>query len=513
MNHAAPLARIADAIDAITAPLCADATLPRAMAVGCSGGLDSSVLLQAAHLHACRHGIHLHAFHVHHGLAIDADAWQTHVSNAARSLGIGFDARRIDVASNGRGIEGAARSGRYAALGAMCRAHGVPLLLTAHHQDDQAETVLLQLLRGSGVAGLSGMDACNTAPSLLGDPQLLMARPLLGFSRASLEQIANDLAIAHVQDPSNDDPRFARNALRHQVMPVLEASFPGFAQRFARSAQHAQAAQSLLITLAREDHARCSEDDCLLIDRLRGLDDARIDNLLRYWFGLRGKRMPSTAWLQQLRRQLFGAKEDAQILVGHPDCELHRHRNRIVMTARGDAPDCEQAPRAFQWDGSAVMAFPDYGGTLHFTPAEQGVDAAWLRRQSLALQWRSAGFRLKLAANRPTRSLKYHYQAAGIPAWERGRLPLVVIGAAARVDGLDTVSAAVAAAAVASDATAAAENEAMLLALGASELDMATPVLPPLLYAAGIGLDCQYLSTGPGEKLLVNWHRDRDQAD
>lgn len=490
--HDVTLAHIDRALDRIGARVFTHASMSRAMAVGSSGGLDSSVLLHAAQRHATRHGIRLFAFHVHHGLALQADAWQAHVQNQASQLGIAFDARQIAVTSNGAGIEGAARSGRYAALGDMCRAHDVPLLLTAHHQDDQAETVLLQLLRGSGVAGLSGMDSCNTAPSLLGDAALMMARPLLELSRESLEQVAQALAITHVDDPSNDDPRFARNALRHHVMPALEAAFPGFRERFARSARHAQAAQSLLVALAQEDFARCADGEDLQIDHLRRLDDARIDNLLRYWFGRRGMRMPSTAWMQQLRAQLFGAKADAQILVGHPDCEIHRHRNRIVMTPRMAMPDPGQAPQAFRWDGSATMAFPEFGGRLHFEAAEEGIDAAWLQAQPLALQWRGAGFRLKPAPNRPTRSLKYHYQAAGIPAWERARLPLVTAGATPD----------------------AAPDDAALLGLGlAGAALQVSSTLPQLLYAAGIGMDCQQFAAGPGDRRVLRWEADSDQRD
>ncbi len=472
----------------------------RAMAVGCSGGLDSSVLLYAAQRHAAAHGIRLHAFHIHHGLSDQADAWEAHVRRQAAQHGIAFDTRRIDVAGqgNGTGTEDASRTGRYAALGALCREHDVPLLLVAHHQDDQAETVLLQLLRGSGVAGLSGMDTCNTAPSLLGHATLWMARPMLALSRSSLVELATECAIDHVEDPSNTDPRFARNALRHQVMPVLEAAFPGFAQRFARSAQHAQAAQALLISLAQEDLVRCADGDALLLSTLRQLDAARIDNLLRYWFGRQGKRMPSTAWLAQLRSQLFGARPDAQILVIHPDCELHRHRDRIVMTERSRASAAVQAPLVFEWDGSDAMAFPTYGGTLHFDAAEEGLDAVWLRAQRLALQWRSAGFRLKPAANRATRSLKYHYQAADIPAWERARLPLVTLAQAPTAGSVTPMAA----------------DDSALLALGLAEAmpDNARP-LPPLLYAAGIGMECHYFAAGPGSRVVLRWEGDRHQPD
>ncbi len=451
----------------------------RAVAVAYSGGLDSSVLLHRVQAAGAAHGWKVHAFHVHHGLSPQADAWLAHCAAQASALGVRFDSRRIEVDAGAGGIEGAARLGRYAALGAMCRAHDVPLLLTAHHQDDQAETVLLQLLRGSGVAGLSGMDQVNQAPALLGDPDLFMGRPLLSLSRAELEEIAAAHAIVHVEDASNADPRYARNALRHQVMPLLAAQFPGFVQRFARSARHAQSAQRLLVELATQDLAACigieGGGDSLDLDVLQSLSSERIDNLLRYWFGLRGVRMPSTAWLQEMRSQLQNAKPDAQLLVRHADCDIHRHRNRVVMTTRRDGSGEAAQAVSFAWTGDAEMAFPAFGGTLHFEPAEIGVDAHWLQQQHLTLQWRSGGWQLKLAPNRPTRSLKYHYQAADIPAWERSRLPLVTVGP--------------------SRATAPVKRPGV---------EPATR----LLYAAGLGMDCHHFATGSGQPIALRWQDD-----
>ncbi|WP_353153693.1 tRNA lysidine(34) synthetase TilS, partial [Herminiimonas fonticola] len=148
------------------------------IAIAYSGGLDSAVLLHLVHAYAQLHQIEIFAFHVHHGLSPNADEWLAHCGQQCAELNIAFDARKVQVGKKEKnGIEEAARLSRYAALGDMCRAHDVPLLLTAHHQDDQAETVLLQLLRGSGVAGLSGMDSANYATDLLGDANLLMGRP------------------------------------------------------------------------------------------------------------------------------------------------------------------------------------------------------------------------------------------------------------------------------------------------------------------------------------------------
>jgi tRNA(Ile)-lysidine synthase len=408
------------------------------IAIACSGGLDSMVLLHLSADYARAHGVALHVLHVHHGLSSNADAWLDHVEAASATIGARFEARRVDVKHSGTGTEAAARKLRYAALGALCSAHGVKLMLTAHHLDDQAETVLLQLLRGSGTAGLSGMDAANAAPDLLGNPALVMARPLLQHGRLALEQYAVKHAIGWVEDESNADPRFARNALRHQVMPALALAFPGFQQRFARSAAHAQSAQRLLTELAEQDLRASVLGDALDVTVLRSLSLDRVTNVLRHWFHVRGLSMPSTAWLSELVTQLLEARADAQLLVTHPECHLRRHRERLYITPKLPAlagmrdPDDDgiegmavREGQGFTWSGEAQLDFPDYGGVLHFDAAESGLDAAWLQTQPLQIDFRKGGERLKLAPNRPTRSLKAHYQSSDVPAWERPRLPVV----------------------------------------------------------------------------------------
>jgi tRNA(Ile)-lysidine synthase len=452
----------ADALDALALP-------PGArLALAYSGGIDSSVLLDLAAAAARSRGLQLHAFHIHHGLSPNADAWLTHCEQACAAHGVAFDARRIDLSPSGNGVEEAARIQRYAALGELCRVHDVRWLLTAHHQDDQAETVLLQLLRGSGVAGLSGMDAANVAPSLLGSADLTMARPLLNVARAEIERYAQANAIAYIEDESNTDTRYARNAVRLQVMPLLAQLFPGFQQRFTRSAGHAQSAQRLLIELGKQDLAQCRQGECLDLAEVRKLDADRIDNLLRYWFGERGMRMPSSAWLSELRTQLLEAKADAQLCVTHPECHIRRHRDRVFLTPRRDnqrEPD-EIEPQTFTWAGQPSIAFTDFGGTLHFDPAaadEPGFDAGWLREQALFIRYRSGGERLKLAPNRPTKSIKYHYQAMDIPSWDRSYLPIVGLG-----NGV------------------------------------AKGIADALLFAAGIGMDCAR-QQDHGERVCLRW--------
>lgn len=433
---------------------------PAAMAIAYSGGLDSAVLLRLAHRYARDNDIALHAFHIHHGLSPNADQWLEHCRRSCASLEISFDCRNVSLLNRDEsGTEEAARIARYAALGALCIEHHVPLFLTAHHLDDQAETVLLQLLRGSGVAGMSGMDNANRAPDMLGDASLVVARPLLSLSRSALEHYALEQGIEHVDDESNRDPRYARNALRHQVMPALAACFPGYQQRFARTAQHAQAAQRLLVEMAAQDFAACRVGDALDVDRIRHLGADRADNMLRYWFGSRGIRMPSTSWLLEMRKQLLEAKADAQLCVTHADCQIRRHRERVYITPRFDDDCSEVEPVPFKWNGEASLHFPSFHGSLYFDADESGVDADWLCGRSCVIHYRQGGERLKLAANRPTKSLKYHYQAMDIPAWERERLPLISSGG-------------------------------------------------KLLFAAGLGMDCALLAPVGTTRIRIRWQSD-----
>jgi tRNA(Ile)-lysidine synthase len=502
------------ALDALFATALPSFPDNRKIAIAYSGGLDSSVLLHLAQAWAKEHDAALYAFHVHHGLSPNADAWEAHCAQQCAALDVTFGARRITLEGvKQSGVEAAARKQRYAALGDLCREHGVHLLLTAHHLDDQAETVLLQLLRGSGTAGLSGMDSSNSAAGLLQNDGLLLARPLLAASRRQLEAYQQAHAVPHIEDESNADPRYARNALRNLVMPALAQHFPGFQERFARSAQHAQSAQRLLDELADQDLMEALAQDLpagaaataaatastatgaasaaagqsanvtaaaarpaaasaatangtLSIAYLHTVSLDRSYNLLRRWFHQRGLAMPSTAWLHEMLEQLLSAREDANLCVTHPECEVRRHRGRLMLAPRlpelagmredkfDDAPE-----QAFRWQGETHIDFPDYGGVLHIDDAaagQGGLAEHWLLQQKLTLGFRSGGETLKPAPNRPTRALKRHYQALGVPAWERERLPVVKAGG-------------------------------------------------QLLFAGGIGMDCHHLVADGCRRVIFRW--------
>jgi len=402
------------------------------LAVAYSGGLDSAALLHLCNAYARLHQITLSAFHVHHGLSPNADDWVLHSQRQCSELNVPFEVAYVELGSTGAtGVEATARKKRYAALGELCARHQVDILLTAHHQDDQAETILLQLLRGSGIAGLCGIQLCHQAAELLGSEHLLLARPLLDFTREELEQYAEKNRLLHIEDESNADPRYARNALRLKVMPLLAQHFPGFQSRFARTAQHAQSGLALIEQLAKQDYQLCVADSNtaqLDVIRLQSLSEPRIDNVLRYWITLHQMQMPSTARLAEMRKQLMHARDDAQVCVRHGEIEVHRYRQQLsISTCAQPAPEVQQ----FVWKGEASIAFPAFAGVMYFDaaePGEAGINRDWLLAQQLELRPRQGGERLKLAANRPTRDMKSHYQTAGIPYWQRERLPFVFVG-------------------------------------------------------------------------------------
>jgi tRNA(Ile)-lysidine synthase len=410
-------------------------------AVALSGGLDSTVLLDAAVRVAGASRVV--ALHVHHGLSPNADAWAVHCESFADSLGVRFAARHIEVTrAGGESLEAAARDVRYRALDALCDEHGARSLWLAHHADDQAETVLLQLLRGAGVAGLAAM-APERADGALAVPRV---RPLLNLLRAQLETYAHERDLNWIDDESNVDTRYARNALRHDVLPVLAVHFPGFRDALSRTASHAASAQRLLDELARIDlDAARREDGALALDVLLAFDDERAVNLLRYWMRSLGLAAASTARIADMLRQLRDAlatRDGHALRIDHAGHCLREYRGSIFWEKgdSADPPDLDERaaapkmPVELRWQGEEVWRLPQWRGTLVFEPCDDADDTdavaeSVLRSAPLVARSRSGGERLRLAADAPGRTLKNLFQERGVPAWKRD-VPLVFVGEA-----------------------------------------------------------------------------------
>ncbi len=405
------------------------------LAVAYSGGLDSAVLLDAAvRVAGASRCI---ALHVHHGLSPHADDWLAHCAARAHVLGVAFASRRVDLAAQtGLGIEAAARNARYAALEAMCAEHGAQSLWLAQHADDQAETVLLQLLRGAGLPGLAAM--APAGPPRNAPHTLPRVRPFLSLLRTQLERYGEARALEWVEDESNADTRYARNALRHDVMPALGAHFPGYREALARAAAHAASAQTLLDDLARIDWQRAALDEgrALSRDALLALDDARALNLLRYWMRVLELPVASSARLTDVLRQLREIDgHDHELRVEHGNQQLRCYRDRVcwedktLIDEGSDGPAHEDVECV--WHGQAIWRLPQWRGTFVFSVADANDPDALpepvLTRAPLVARARRGGERLRNVAGGTSRTLKNLFQEQGVPAWERG-VPLLFSG-------------------------------------------------------------------------------------
>ncbi len=385
-----------------------------ACCVAFSGGLDSTVLLHALAALSTEQDITLRAIHVDHGLHPDSAAWSGHCIQVASRLGVECTVLRVSVNNAGQGMEAAAREARYAALAEALGENEV--LLTAQHADDQAETVLLALLRGSGPAGLAGMPV--RAP--FGRGQLL--RPLLAFTRAALEDWADTQKLVWIDDPSNQDRGIARNHLRHEVMPALKARWPAAEQSLARSASLAAEADELLTVLGLLDLEALSDGPWLDAEGVAALGSVRARNLLRAWLASKGLPHPPYERLMEAERQLRAAGDDRMPALRWPGAVLRRWQGRLYA---GPEPEPVPPDWSAHWDGSKPLALPAELGTIALEPADRGLDVARISGKALEVRFRAGGERLRLHPNGPHRVVKHLLAEAGVPPWERDRIPLL----------------------------------------------------------------------------------------
>ena len=395
--------------------------MPHAVAVAASGGRDSTALLHATVHAAAALGLQVHALHVHHGLMAEADAWQRHVQAqcrrwARRGLPVHFHAYRLEGSPpGGESVEAWARRGRYAALAEMARAADCTLVLLAHHRRDQAETLLLQALRGGGPAGLAAM------PRSAQRQGITWARPWLDRPREQIEAYLQRHRLAVVDDASNADARFARSRLRHGLWPALAACFPDAEPQLHAAARRAAEAAAALQELAQTDTAACVRDARLQRARWCTLSPARRALVLRHWLRQAlGAAVPESL-VQRLLLELPQAHL-ARWPAAAGELQLYRGALSWWPQATADtAPtgciDLSRPGRlpAAGWGGSFLVSLVDRGG----------IDAARLRQ--VALRAREGGERFQFAAGAAARSLKKQFQARAVAPWQR-QGPLVYDG-------------------------------------------------------------------------------------
>ena len=341
--------------------------------VGLSGGVDSVVLLHAL----VEAGVAVRAAHIHHGLSPNADRWAAFCRRLCKRLGVPITVRRVRVEKKN---EASARAARYAALKDL----GFDVLALAHQLDDQAETVLMSLLRGTGVRGARGM------PAKARFDGRLLVRPLLDVPREAILGYAKDHSLAWVEDESNASDAFTRNFIRLRIAPLLAARYPRWREALARAARHFSAKET------------------------------RQRDLLREFLAQHGLRAPSEAKLVDMLRQLGSGGRNTTI--EHDGAKLRLYRGRVSV----DQATGEIAFRPVEWHGERKVALPALGGEVRFRKARgSGIDARWL---PLEIRLRSGGERLQPDARRPRRTLKNLFQEAGVPPWQRKKLPLLYRG-------------------------------------------------------------------------------------
>lgn len=344
------------------------------IAVALSGGMDSVVLLHLLKDHAG-----LRAVHVHHGLSPNADAWAAFCRRLCRAWNISLTVRKVAVRKSGKGLEAAARAARYETF----RKLKVDVIALAHHLDDQAETVLMNLLRGAGLRGAAGMRPLTPFEGKL------LARPLLDVPREELERHARLHGLDWIEDESNADEALMRNFVRRRLGPLIETRFPQWKRSLARAA------------------------------RLFSEEDDRASRLLRDYLASKGLKAPSERKLLEMLKQL--AAGAAGMRMEHEGRALRVYRGRVVLDA-ARAPLGAFAP--VPWRGERRLKVPALGGELVFSAGE-GIAARHLESGRFEVRLRSGGERLQLHPRRPRRTLKNLFQEAGVPSWARSRMPLI----------------------------------------------------------------------------------------
>ena len=438
--------------------------------VGLSGGVDSVALLHLLQELVPRFSWRLSALHVHHGISPNADSWAAFCTELCAGYAVPLRVEHVDIAPlRVHGIEAAARKLRHAAFARQ----PCDFVALAHHADDQAETLLLQLLRGAGVKGAAAMPfvkyatahtpsplrVTNDLAVVVGQPSQMarssiregrgegnetrppvLLRPLLHCSRREILDYATAHGLRWIEDESNADDSYPRNFLRHRMLPLLEERFPACRDTLARSAQHFAEASELLDELARLDTQTPSplplgervrvrgeaHDATLEVSRLQSLSQPRAKNLLRYFLHSLGAPMPQAAQLDDMLHQLCDARQDAAVCVAYGDHEVRRYQGLVyALQALGEFDRNLILP----WQGEAELDWSALNARLNFehTPG-QGISLEKLQRAPVMLRLRHGGETLRPHPNAATRTLKNLLQEHHVPPWRRDRLPLLYCG-------------------------------------------------------------------------------------
>jgi tRNA(Ile)-lysidine synthase len=406
-----------DKLTASVLEFCQQQGCDRTFWISYSGGLDSHVLLHIVARLRSMLPLQLRAIHVNHNLSVNALAWATHCAKICAQVNIELVQLSVDAsAKSGESPENLARQARYAAIRQVISAGDI--LLTAHHQDDQAETLLLQLCRGAGPRGLAAMPLLKA----FGKGQL--GRPLLTCSRASLAEYAQANQLRWIEDESNTNQDFSRNFIRHEVLPVLQQRWPAVSHTLSRSASLCAEAEELLTEVAAADITTVtgSEPGTLSIAKLLMLSPRRQRQVLRHWLRQAGFTIPGIIKLRQIQRDMLQARGDKQPVISWPQIELRRHQDNLFAVHPAPAHDAEQV---YTWHYPQPLVLSGVG-ELRAQPVMSNGLAANLA--DVTVRFRRGGEVCRLPMRDHHHDLKKLFQSWSIPVWQRDRIPLIFVG-------------------------------------------------------------------------------------
>jgi tRNA(Ile)-lysidine synthase len=393
------------------------------IAVAFSGGIDSTVLAHALAKHRRRFAS-LRLLHVDHGLQAASHDWSRHCAEVARSLRVPFVPLEATIRrKRGESPEAAARDARYALLAMVLEPDEV--LVTAQHRDDQVETLLLQLFRGAGPAGLAAM------PSMAKFGAARICRPLLAETREAIEHYAREKRLKWVEDPTNMETQFARNFLRAKVLPVIRQQWKGVDAAIARSAAHMAEARRLLGALGRADYERVADGDGVNVAALRSLPLARRRNALRAYIASVNVESPPTSKMTELAGALLAARGDSQPEVHWHGAVMRRRSGRLVLEVKSEDHfdgSAELTAKSWDWSVDRVCVLSQRGERLELIDDAAGPIDLDLLPRLLDIRARSGGETLRPGPRARTQALKKLIQAAKLTVEERAHLPLLFSG-------------------------------------------------------------------------------------
>lgn len=382
-----------------------------------SGGVDSQVLLHLLSEIKIQYKLDVRAVYIDHGLQAESKKWQAHCASSCEKLSIPFQAVSVNVdLKTGEGTEASARTARYAALAELIEKDHC--LLTAQHQDDQAETLLLQLFRSAGAAGLAAMPFY----SLFSKGWHI--RPLLNFNQEEILNYANAYQLEWVEDPSNQNDRFDRNLIRNQIIPLIKKRWPSLERTLSVAANQQSENKELLNDLALHDYLNLDSDaESLSIDGLLKLTEARQRNVLRYWIARLGFALPPRNVLAEIIQQIFYSNEDAMPDIRWANAEVHRFKNRLYVIKTIDH-DVEQT---LELNSHQSVMIESLGKKLDFEKIKgKGLKPEVLDKK-IELRFRKGGEKIKPTGRKETHSLKKLFQESEVPPWKRTKIPLLFI--------------------------------------------------------------------------------------